>query len=74
MKFKKYLNNLSEDELQAYAERAGTTPGYITTHLLHARKTPRKDLLNRLADATEKKVAYSEVLDHFYSSEEQGAA
>lgn len=65
MKLSDFIRSLTTAELDAYAARCNTSSAYISTHLLHARKEPRKKL--RLALATESggKVSLAEVLAHF---------
>jgi hypothetical protein len=41
-------------------------PRYMGQHLIPHRKTPRKALMQALADASEGKVSCDEVLAHFY--------
>lgn len=65
MKLSDFIRSLTPAELKAYASACKTSEAYISTHLLHARKEPRKRL--RLALATESggKVSVAEVLAHF---------
>lgn len=76
MKLADYIRSLSALELEAYAARCQTSVAYITTHMLHARKEPRKRLRNALADESQGMVSRAEVLQHFgiSSSPEASAA
>lgn len=65
MNFKDYLNQLSEAELEDYAQRSGTTKAYLMTHLLYAYKEPRKRLRKALAEQSNGQVTEAEVLEHF---------
>lgn len=65
MKFSDYVRSLTPAELESYAARCGTSAAYIGTHLLHARKEPRKRLRLALSAQSEGKVSISEVLEHF---------
>lgn len=74
MSFAKFVKSLSRPELEAYAQRCGTTANYITVHLLHATKEPRKKLREALANESDGKVSLNEVLQHFSMIEPQSAA
>ena len=65
MKFRDFLLQLSPDELDVYAASAGTTSGYLMTHLLYGYKEPRKKLRKALATQSNGKVSEMEVLEHF---------
>lgn len=75
MKFKTYYRSLKQPEREAFAKRASTTVGYIENHLIHARKQPRKKLMESLAEASQGEVSYQEVVKHFFGeSAEESAA
>lgn len=74
MSFAKYIKSLDRSQLEAYAERCGTTANYINVHLLHATKEPRKKLREALANESEGNVTLNEVLQHFAMIEPQSAA
>lgn len=65
-KFAKYWKALDKNERQAFAERAGTSSEYIRAHLYYGRKTPRPQLINNLATASQGQLKLADVLDHFY--------
>lgn len=65
MKFSDFVRSLTPPELEAYAVRCKTSSAYISTHLLHARKEPRKRLRLALATESDGKVSVLEVLEHF---------
>lgn len=65
MKFRDFLTQLSQQELNAYAQRAGTTSGYLKTHLYYGYKEPRKKLRKALSVASDGKVSEAEVFEHF---------
>lgn len=46
--FKTFYLALSAGERERFAKRAGTTVAYIETHLLYARKVPRKGTMDGL--------------------------
>ncbi len=46
-------------------KEAGTTVGYIKTHLLYGYKEPRKNLRKALSIASNGKVSEAEILQHF---------
>ena len=70
--FKEFFLGLTESEREALASSAGTTVNYIRTHLIapaHRRKTPNKELMNRLAVACAEKGARfdrAQLLEYFY--------
>lgn len=51
--FKSFFQGLTEDRQADFARVAGTTVGYINTHLIHARKRPRERLMQGLVAACE---------------------
>ena len=73
MKLLDYINGMTEEEQNCYAERCGTTGGYLRAHIKHARKTARKELMEALARESEGKVSDYEVFQHFFSSSSSAA-
>ncbi|WP_224963854.1 hypothetical protein [Acinetobacter guillouiae] len=65
MNFRDFILNQSPVDLENYAKHAGTTVGYIKTHLLYGYKEPRKKLRKALSIASNGKVSETEVLKHF---------
>lgn len=65
MNFRDFILNQSPKDLEQYAKDAGTTVGYIKTHLLYNYKEPRKNLRKALAEASKGMVSETEVLQHF---------
>ncbi|MDC5522404.1 hypothetical protein ACT43R_02925 [Acinetobacter baumannii] len=65
MKFRDFILNMTPDELDQYAKAAGTTSGYLKTHLLYGYKEPRKNLRKALAEQSSGKVSEQEILQHF---------
>ena len=51
--FKTFYLALSADERTRFAKRARTTVAYIETHLLYARKVPRKGTMDGLWEASQ---------------------
>lgn len=49
--FKAFFRSLSPADKTRFAERAGTTKAYITVHLVYARRTPRKEMIDHLFEA-----------------------
>lgn len=74
MKFSDYVRSLTPSELDAYAARCETSAAYIATHLLHARKEPRKKLRLALSVQSNGKVSVAEVLEHFGMSTSETSA
>lgn len=73
MNFADFIRNMSEEELDNYAQSCSTTIGYIKIHLLHARKVPKKKLMAALVENSSGKITSDEVLSHFYEKKEQVA-
>ena len=65
MNFRDFILNQSPEDLEKYAKDAGTTVGYIKTHLLYCYKEPRKNLRKALSVASKGKVSEKEILQHF---------
>lgn len=70
--FKDFFLSLSERDQVEYAERAKTTANYIRTHLITRYKIPRKDLMQRLVDASNGSLKINDLTSFFY--EENKAA
>ncbi len=64
--FAVYLDQLSPQELEGYATRAGTSVGYLEAHLKYRRKMPRKDLIVSLALESNGKFSSQDLLLWFY--------
>ena len=71
MDFKTYYLGLTKRERETYARRAGTTTGYIQSHLVSRNKIPRKPTIERLAAASQGACSVDDLLAYFY---ERGAA
>ena len=46
--FKKFWLSLTPENRLQVATDAGTTPGYIKSHLIHKRKVPKRELMDSL--------------------------
>ncbi|MBB1593576.1 hypothetical protein [Achromobacter sp. UMC46] len=67
--FKAFYLALSSDDRAKFAKRACTTVAYIETHLLYARKVPRKGTMDALWQASQDFGApfdHGELLGFFY--------
>jgi hypothetical protein len=67
--FKAFYLALSSDDRAKFAKRACTTVAYIETHLLYARKVPRKGTMDALWKASQEFGAsfdHGELLGFFY--------
>jgi len=64
--FAAYLDRLSEEELENYATRSGTSVGYLGVHLKYRRKMPRKDLIVALAMESNGEFSSQDLLLWFY--------
>ncbi|SJK83886.1 hypothetical protein [Halomonas elongata] len=71
MKLAEYLRELDQPladgslPLEQFAERAGTTVGYLRVHVLCARKPASLRYMRRLAAASEGRVSLLDVLRHY---------
>ncbi|MCO8059160.1 MULTISPECIES: hypothetical protein [Acinetobacter] len=65
MNFRDFILNKSPEDLEKYANDAGTTVGYIKSHLLYGYKEPRKKLRKALVVASKGQVSEMEILQHF---------
>lgn len=77
MRLDEYLRELDQphaeggNPLEAYADRAGTTIGYLRVHVLRARKPASLRYMRRLAQASEGRVSLTEVLHHYGVTEDE---
>lgn len=71
-----YFDSLSEAQQEAYAGRCDTTAKYLSTHIMYSppRKIPRRELMYALAEQSQGKVSFDEVLKHFYPKPEKKRA
>ncbi|MEN8416067.1 hypothetical protein [Acinetobacter radioresistens] len=65
MNFRDFILKQSPEDLEKYAKNAGTTVGYLKSHLLYGYKEPRKHLRKSLAVASNGQVTEMEILQHF---------
>ena len=65
MDFRDFIIKQTPKELEQYAKDAGTTVGYIKTHLFYGYKEPRKNLRKALSKASKGKVSEAEIYQHF---------
>ncbi|MBB3192072.1 hypothetical protein [Halomonas cerina] len=77
MKLAEYLRELDQPgadghiPLEQFAERAGTTVGYLRVHVIRARKPASLRYMRRLAQASEGKVSLLDVLRHYGVTDEE---
>jgi hypothetical protein len=57
--------------IEEYADRVGTSVGYLRVHVLKARKAASLRYMRKLADASEGNVSLLEVLMHYGVTEEE---
>ncbi|WAL81503.1 hypothetical protein OYT13_16825 [Pandoraea sp. XJJ-1] len=72
--FKAFYRSLSATDKRRFAQEAGTTTDYIETHLVYARKVPRKQSMDRLFDACKNhgaKFDKAGLIAFFYGSPEE---
>ncbi|OBY75294.1 hypothetical protein [Acinetobacter gyllenbergii] len=65
MRFRDFILKMTPEQLEKYAKAAGTTSGYLKTHLLYGYKEPRRKLRIALVQASNGQVSEQEVLQHF---------
>lgn len=65
MNFRDFILKQTPADLEKYAKDAGTTVGYIKSHLLYGYKEPRKNLRKALAEASKGEVSETEIHQHF---------
>lgn len=65
--FKAFFLALGKEQREEYAKNAGTTAYYIHTHLINKYKTPRRQLMTGLANASEGVFTTAELSNFFYS-------
>ncbi|QDJ91855.1 hypothetical protein [Acinetobacter haemolyticus] len=55
--------------LEEYAKKCGTSASYLRTHLRHRYKIPRPELMQALADHSENRFSYEDIVRWFYNLE-----
>ncbi|MGZ7882429.1 hypothetical protein [Acinetobacter soli] len=65
MRFRDLILKMTPEQLEKYAKFAGTTSGYLKTHLLYGYKEPRRKLRMALVQASDGQVSEQELLQHF---------
>jgi hypothetical protein len=68
MDFADFYKQLDREDRKRFAERANTSCEYIEIHLLPRRKTPRRDTMRALSDASDGAVSYEDVVRYFLLS------
>lgn len=72
MTFKLFFQSLNEAHQIKFAQEAGTSVGYIKSHLIYARKVPQPESFNNLMGACDKfnsGITRQELFEFFYSTE-----
>ena len=69
MNYKKYFREMDQPSRVAHAKRAETSAEYINIHLIPRYKIPRKELMRKLANASEGKVSYLDIVNYFYAED-----
>jgi len=64
--FYAYYLSMSHDKRKKFAKRAGTSDGYIYTHLIRKTRMPQKDLITRLVKAGKGDFSKGDLLGFFY--------
>ena len=73
MTFKNYYKSLPAKDRERYAKACGTTTKYIETHLIPARKEPRRKLRIALADNSRGALTVSNISEHFLTAVQPAA-
>ncbi|MFV5443361.1 XRE family transcriptional regulator [Acinetobacter oleivorans] len=60
-----YWRGLNESERLKFCEEAKVTYGYMETQLIHARKKPRMETIQKMVDASNKKLTHKSLFDFF---------
>lgn len=60
-----YWRGLNESERRKFCEEAKVTYGYMETQLIHARKKPRMETIQKMVDASNKKLTHKSLFDFF---------
>lgn len=68
MDFADFYRALDRENRKQFADRADTSPEYIEIHLLPRRKTPRKNTMQALADASEGVLSLEDLVRYFLLS------
>lgn len=66
MDFDEWFNSLSDEQKETFAGNAGTTVGYIRTHLIRASRIPGVDLMEKLVAASHGIFTLSTLSAWFY--------
>ncbi|OBX35640.1 hypothetical protein A8U91_04714 [Halomonas elongata] len=65
MLLREYLKSLDENELEAYAQRAGTSAKYLRSHVMGATRGASIKFMRALASASDGQVSLIDVLVHY---------
>lgn len=74
MNFDEWFNGLSAEQQLAFATEAGTTVGYIRTHLIRANKLPQVETLENMVAASHGVFTISTLGAWFYCKASARAA
>jgi len=65
MKLREYIDQLSFEDIAAYAARCSIAVSYLRLHVKYASKDPSVSLIKSLTRESEGCVSLAEVLEHF---------
>jgi hypothetical protein len=60
-----YWRGLSESDRLKFCKDAEVTYGYMETHLIHARKRPRMETIQKMVEASNQKLTHKSLFDFF---------
>jgi uncharacterized protein HemY len=69
-----YWRKLSKSEKSEFAVKAVLSEQYIETHLIHRRKKPLIETMQRMAEASDGEVSYDDLFTFFYTKHEPAKA
>ena len=60
-----YWRGLSESERLKFCEEVKVTYGYMETQLIHARKNPRMETIQKMVEASNQQLTHKSLFDFF---------
>lgn len=64
--FALYVRSMSQDDLESYAKRAGTTVHYLINFLLTGRRGATRSMIRSLVKASNGEISQARVLEHIF--------
>lgn len=60
-----FWRELSECDRKEFCKKAEVSYGYMETHLIHGRKKPRMETIQKMVDASNQKLTHKSLFDFF---------